>query len=321
MLRHVLCIALLVFLTVVSDLASAQAYPAKPVRMISNSPGGGGEIAARLVAQGLSASLGQQVVIDPRGGSGGSVAGEMLAKAPPDGYTITFYSATLWLGPLMRDKPTYDVVRDFAAISLVASAPNTLVVHPSLPVATVKELIALAKARPGALNYGSSGTGSTSHIAGELFKAMADVNIVRVNYKGVVPAITDVVAGNVQLTFGSAGTVIPHMKSGRLKALGVASVRPSALFPGLPTVASSGLPGFESGSMFGMFAPAQTPAAIISRLNQDIVKVLAQADVKEKFLIAGTDVVGSSPEEFMASVKAEIARVGKIVRDTGMRVE
>ncbi len=301
------------------DTANAQAYPTKPVRVITNSPGGSGEIVARLVSQGLSANLGQQFVVDPHGGSGGLISGEMLAKAPPDGYTIMIYSNTIWIAPLMREKQTYDVLRDFAPTALISIAPDALVVHPSLPVKSARDLIALAKEKPGTLNYGSSGIGSTSHIAGELFKAMAGVNIVRVNYKGVVPAIADVVAGNVQLTFGSPGVVTGHVKSGRLRALGVASAERSALFPGLPTIAETGLPGYVSESAFGIFAPANTPSAIINKLNQETVKIINQREVKEQLFNIGSEVVSGTPEQFTAMIKNEVTKVGKLMKDLGIK--
>ncbi len=212
----------------------AQDYPVKPVRIITAAVGGGADVAARIVAQGISGPLGQQVITDNRGGSGGMVGGEMVAKAAPDGYTLLVYGNTIWLAPFMRERTPYDPVRDFAPVTLVVSSPSMVVVHPSLPVKTVRELIALAKSRPGKLNYGTSGAGSASHLAGELFKAMAGVDIVRVNYKGAAPAFTDVVAGNVQLTFGSATLATPHLGNGRLRALAVTGAQRSALFPNLP---------------------------------------------------------------------------------------
>jgi tripartite-type tricarboxylate transporter receptor subunit TctC len=320
-LRHIACVFLPVIIVSGTGAIFAQVYPNKPVRIITAAVGGGADVAARVIAQGITAPLGQQVIVDNRGGSGGMVGGENLAKSPPDGYTLLLYGNTIWLAPFMREKTPYDPVKDFSPITLAASSPSMLVVHPSLPVKSVKELIALAKSRPGALNYGTSGTGSASHLAGELFKAMAGVDIVRVNYKGAAPAFADVVAGNVQLTFGSAALVMPYLNSGRLKPLAVTGVQPSALFPGLPTVAASGLAGYEADSTFGIFAPARTPAAIVTRLDQEIVRYLRTAEARGRLLAAGMEGVGTSPEEFAAIVKSDMLKWGKVIRDAGIREE
>lgn len=287
--------------------------------MVTSGVGGGADFIARLIAQGISGPLGQQVVADNRGGAGGIIPGEILAKSPPDGYTLLFYGSTIWLAPLMRENTPYDAFRDFAPITLAGNSPSMIVVHPSLPVNSIRDLIALAKARPGQLNYGTSGTGSASHLAGELFTAMAGVNIVRVNYKGAAPAFNDVIAGHVQLTFGNAALVLPHLKSGRLKALAVTSLHRSALFPELPTVAAAGLPGYEADALFGMFAPAKTPRAVIDRLNQEVVRFLRTTDARERFLKAGVETIGSSPEELVDAMKSDIARIGKVIKDAGLR--
>ena len=299
----------------------AQDYPSRPVRIVTAATGGGANLAARIIAQGISGPLGQQVITDNRGGSGGIVGGELVAKAPPDGYTLLLYGNTIWLAPFMREKTPYDPVRDFAPISLAINSPSMLVVNPALPVKNVRELIALARARPGALNYGTSGNGSTSHLAGELFKAMAGINIVRVNYKGAAPAFTDVVAGNVQITFGSAVLVNPHLKTGKLKALGITGAQRSTLFPGLPTVAESGLPGYEADAAYGFFAPARTPTAIITRLYDEMARYLKTADAKEKLTTAGMEPVASSPEQFAAIIKSDMAKWGKIIKDAGIAEE
>ncbi|MBI3939178.1 MAG: tripartite tricarboxylate transporter substrate binding protein [Betaproteobacteria bacterium] len=301
-----------------AGVVSGQAYPNKPIRIVAPEAGGGGDFAARLIALGLSGSLGQQVIVENRGGASGIIAGRTVAKAPPDGYTLLFYGSIFWIGALLQDVP-YDPVADFSPITLATSSPNILVVHPSLPVNSVKELIALAKARPGELNYAST-TGSTPHLAAELFKAMAGVNIVRIPYKGAGPALNDLIGGQVQLMFPVAAAVTPHVKSGRLRALAVTSVEPSELVRGLPTVAAT-VPGYESVQMTAMFAPAKTPATIINRLNQEIVQVLNRADVKEKFFNAGAKVVGGSPEQLMATMKSEMARLGKVIKDAGIRAE
>jgi tripartite-type tricarboxylate transporter receptor subunit TctC len=243
-----------------------------------------------------------------------------VSKAPPDGYTLLIDAASFWIGPLLQETP-YDPVKDFAPVTLTDSAPNVLVVNPSLPVKSVKELIALAKARPGELNYGSSSTGSTPHLAAELFNMMAGVKIVRVPFKGSGPAVISLLGGQVQLMFATAGSVAPHVKSGRLRALAVASLQPSALAPGLPTIAASGVPGYEAVAFEGMFAPAKTPVAIIDRLNQEIVRVLNRAEVKERFFNAGVETVGSTPEEFAAAIKSNVAKWGKLIKDAGIRDE
>lgn len=297
----------------------AQVYPNKPVRIVTAQAGGGSDFVSRLIAPGLSGGLSQQVIIENRGGGSGIIAIETVTQAPADGYTLLSYG-NIWILPLMRDNVPYDVLRDLSPVTLQASAPNVLMVHPSLPVRSVKELIVLAKARPGEINYGSGGTGSGNHIAAELFKAMAGVNIARIPYRGAGQALTALIGGEVHMAFASAGSAAPHMKSGKLRALAVTRARPSPLLPGLPTVAAT-VPGYESIQMFGIFAPARTPAAIIQRLNQEIVRVLNTSEVKERLFNAGVEVVGSSPEEFAAAIRSEIARLGKMIRDAGIRAE
>ncbi|MBI3069132.1 MAG: tripartite tricarboxylate transporter substrate binding protein, partial [Betaproteobacteria bacterium] len=255
-----------------AGVASGQDYPNKPIRLVTAAPGGALDVAARLIARGLTGSLGQQVVVDNRGGSA-VIAAEIVVKAPPDGYTLLFYASAVWLLPSLRDSVRYDPVRDFLPITLATRAPHILVVHPSVPVNSVKELIVLGKARPGELNYASGPTGSSIHRAAELFRAMAGVNIVRVPYKGSAQGLNDLIAGEVQLMFPTTASAMPHVKSDRLRALAVTSAEPSALAPGLPTVAASGVPGYEAVAMTGIWAPAKTPGAIIARLNQEIVRV------------------------------------------------
>jgi tripartite-type tricarboxylate transporter receptor subunit TctC len=303
-----------------ADLVNSQNYPVKPVRIVTAAAGGGVDFAARLIAQGISAPLGQPVVVENRGGSG-NIAAELVAKAPPDGYTVILYGSGFWLTPLMLDNAPYDVVRDFLPIVLTNRAPNILVVNPSLPVKSAKDLIALAKARPGELNYFTSGAGSSTHLAAELFKAMAGVNIMRINYKASAQGLTDLISGQVQVGFANAASATPHVKANRLRALAVGSVEPSALAPGLPTLAASGVPGYESASINALFAPAKTPAAIINRLNQEIVRVLNQPDTKERFFNTGAEAVGGSPEELGAKIKSEIGRMGKVIKDAGIRAE
>lgn len=295
--------------------AQAQSYPEKPIRVLTTTSGGPNDLASRLIADGVLASLGQRMVVENRA----IVGVEVAAKAPPDGYTLLHYTNVLWLMPLFRDGVAWDPVRDFSPITLTMTQPNIVVVHPSVPVTSIKELIALAKARPGELNYASSSTGATNHVAAELFKAMAGVSILRINYKGGGPAVHDLVAGHVQLMFGSAGVVAPHTKSGRLRALAVTSAEPTPLAPGLPTVAAAGLPGYESSQFSGMLAPARTPAAIINRLNQEITRVLQRAEVKERLFSYGIEATPSTPEDFAATIKSEMAKMDKVIKSARLK--
>ncbi len=303
-----------------AGMAAGQSYPNKAVRIVTAEPGGANDFMARVIAQGLTGNWGQQVVVENRGGNV-AIAAEFVAKAPPDGYTLLLYGSVIWIAPLLRNDMPYDPVRDLSPITLPVSSPAMLVVHPSLPVKSVKELIALAKARPGELNIATGITGSTSHLAAELFKAMAGVKAVSISYRGNGPAFNALIGGQVHMMFPTAGVATPHRNSGRLRALAVTSAQPSALFPGLPTVAASGVPGYESVSIVGTFAPARTPEAIINRLNQEIVRVLNTTDVKDRFLKVGVETVGSSPEQLAAMVKSDMARMGKLIRDAGIRGE
>ena len=297
--------------------AAAQTFPAKPVRIVTSAPGNSDDLAARLIAQGITSGLGQQAIVDNRG----VVAVEIAAKAPPDGYTLLLYGSPMWLAPFMRDNLPYDPVRDFTPVTWATNSPNLLVVHPSLPVKSVRELIALARARPGELNYGSGSAGSTPHLAAELFRSMTGVQIVRVAYKGSGPALTALLGGELQFMFPSTGSAGPLLRSGKIRPLAVTTLEPTALAPGLPTVAASGLPGYESASLLAVFAPAGTPAAIVQRLNQEMVKVLSSAEAKEHLASAGVEAVGSTPEQFAATLKTEMARWGKVIRDAGIRAE
>jgi len=302
----------------ITGVTQAQTYPYKPVRIVTSEVGGGADFQARLIANGISSALGQQVIIENRGG--GVFPGDAVAKASPDGYTFLYSGSAHWLLPFMRDNVPYDPVKDFAPVTLPVRAPNLLVVHPSVPAQSVKELIALAKAKPGVLNYGSGAPGSSSHIAPELFKSLAGVDIVRVPYKGTGPAINDLLGGQLQMMFSNASSVMPHVKTGRVRALGVSSMQPSALAPGVPTV-SVGLPGFESVSNLGIFAPARTPAAVIRRINQEVVRYLTTEDAKERMLKAGVETVASTPEHLAAVVQSEMERMGKVIRSVGIRAD
>ena len=311
-------IAALVALCCTVNCASAQSYPARAVRLVTGDVGGTADVIARLLTPALSTQFGQQLVVENKGGANGGIAALAVSKAPPDGYTLLLYASALWLSPLMGEV-SWDPVKDFAPISLVASAPNILVVHPSVPAKSVRELIALAKAKPGALNYASGGSGSSPHLAGELFKSMARVNIVRIAYKGTGPAVNDLISGQVQLMFGSAGAVTPHVKSGRLRALAVSSLKPSALAPGLTTLAASGVPGFVTLGLYPAFGPAALPAPIINRVHQELVQALSRPELKERFLAAGVEAVGGTPAELAALIKTEMTMWGKLFREAGIR--
>jgi tripartite-type tricarboxylate transporter receptor subunit TctC len=299
-----------------ASVVSGQTFPTKPIRIVTGSVGGGGDSTARQIAQGISGPLGQQIIVENRG----NITGEPVAKAAPDGYTLLVDGNSLWIGALLQEMP-YDAVRDFAPITVVANIPNVLVVHPSVRVKSVKDLIALAKARPGELNYAVGSIGGMGHLAAALFTSMAGANIVRIDYKGSNPALISLMGGEVQMMFPNTAAATPHVKSGRLSALAITSPQPSALAPGLPTIAASGLPGYEADSMFGMFAPAKTPAAIIIRLNQEVGRLLGQADVKERFLNGGIEAAPGTPEQLAALVKNEIAKWGKVIKDAGIRIK
>jgi tripartite-type tricarboxylate transporter receptor subunit TctC len=297
-------------------LGASQTYPNKPVRVITSESAGNTDITARIVAQGLAASWGQPVIVENRAGI---ISGQMVSQAQPDGYTLLLAAGSFWVAPLLR-KSTYDAIRDFAPVTNLVNSPQIVVVNLGLPVKSVRELIDLAKAKPGELNYSSSSIGGATHIAGELFKALAGVNIVHIPYKGSAAALVDLMAGQIQLAFPPVASVGTHIKAGKVRALAVTSSKPSAVMPGLPTVAAT-LPGFEAGSASSIFAPRRTPRALIERINRDIVKVLNQAEVREKFLTLGIDTVGSTPEELATHMKSEIARVQKVIQFAGLRVE
>ncbi len=310
----------LLALTLTSTLpAHSQNFPSRPVRLVTTEAGSGSDFVARLLAQELTADWGQQVIVDNRGGASGAIASELVARATPDGYTLILYGNPMWLLPLFRKNVPYDPVKDFAPVTLAASSPDVVLVHPSLPVKSVPELIALARARPGELNYASSATGGSTHVAAELFKSMAKVNLVRVTYRGVGPAVTALIGGQAQVMFAAPAPVLPHVKTGRLRAIAVTSAEPSVLLPGLPTVAASGVPGYESTILFGVFAPVKTPAALVTKLNQDAVRALNKPQVKEKFLAAGMEAVGSTPARFAAVVNAEMGSLSKVIASAGLR--
>ena len=297
----------------------SQVFPTKAVRIITGDPGGGTDFVGRLVAQGLGNAMGQPMIVENRGGASGILAAQAVAKATPDGHTLLLYGNPIWILQYLRDDVPFDAVKDFSPITLAVRSPNILVLHPSVPFDSVKALISAAKAQPRTLNYAATGSGTPNHMAAELFRAMAGVEIVRINYKGTGAAMNGLLRNDVQIMFATVAAVLPHIKAGKLKVLGVTSAQPSALLPDVPTVAASGLPGYESGSAYGYFAPAGTGTAVIARLNQEIAGVLKRADMREKLLGAGVESVASAPEEFAAVIKSEMARMGKVIRDAGIR--
>lgn len=321
LMRRCACMFAMGVMVCGAGVACGQNFPNKIIRIFTAEAGGANDIAARLIAQGLNKRFGQPVVVENRGGASGAIAAQGVAKGAADGYTLLFFSDALWLAPFLQKDVPYDPVKDFAAITLATLSPNILVVHPSLPVKSVKELIALAKAKPGDLAYATGSTGSSNHLAGELFQATAGVKMLRVPFKGASPALNSVIGGQEQLMFASASTGWPQVKAGKLRGLAIATLQPSALAPGLPTIASSGLPGFEAASTNVMFAPEKTPAAIVNLLNQEIVAIMTQPDVKERLFNTGLDVVGNTPAEAGAKIKSEMAKWGKLIRDAGIRSE
>jgi tripartite-type tricarboxylate transporter receptor subunit TctC len=302
--------------------AFVQAYPNKPIRLIIPfPPGGGADSVTRLVGQKLSVALGQNILMDNRPGAGTITATEQGARATPDGYTMVVITAAFTANPSLYRKLPFDPERDFSPVTLVAAAPNILVLHPSVPALSVGELIAYAKAHPNQLNFGSAGNGTSNHFAGEMFKSMAGIDIVHVPYKGTAPSITDLIAGRIQMLFIGLAPVEQHIKAGRLKAIAVASAKKSSLVPDLPTIAGSGLPDFESTVWNGFALPGATPAAIVQRLYAETAQVLAQPDTREKILGMGFEPIGNTPAEFRAYLRTEIKRNAKIVSDVGIRAE
>jgi tripartite-type tricarboxylate transporter receptor subunit TctC len=294
----------------------------KPVRVILSVPAGATpDVTARLVTPGLANVLGQPVVVDNRGGAGGLIGAEIVSKATPDGYTIFISSpGALTILPHLRKVP-YDTLKDFVPVSLISVGPFVLVTHPSVPVDSVKSLIALAKAQPGKLNGASAGNGTANHLALELFKQMAGVNITHVPYKGAPQAVTDVLAGHIQMTFNSIAPIIAHIRAGRMKVLGVASSKRSSQLPEVPTISEAGVPGFEAENWFGLFVPAQTPKKIIARLNEAIVKVMRSPEIQKQFIALGAEPVGNSPEEFAAFVRRDMEKYARVVRVSGAKLD
>ena len=302
--------------------AWSQTYPVRPVRiLVASSPGSAVDIVTRVVIQRLPESLGQQLVVDNRAGAGGNLGAEIAAQAAPDGYTLFMASPAHVISASLSAKPTYDVVRDFAPISLLTSGAYVLVLHPRVQAKTVKDLISVAKAQPGKLNFASAGNGNATHLAGELFKILASVHIVHVPYKGSGPAMADLLGGQVDLMFANLAAAMQDMNSGKLRGLAVTGAKRSAAAPQLPTVAEAGVPGYEVTSWFGVLAPRGTAAPVVARLNKEFVRIVQLPDVKERLTSQGAEPVGSTPDAFSAHLKAEAARWSKVIKSSGLRPE
>lgn len=293
--------------------AWAQPYPTRPIRIVTSEPGGGNDIVARVLADGMNSNLPQRAIVDNRG----IVAAEIAARAAPDGHTLLVYGSTIWLSPFLRHKVAWDPLRDFAPVTLAIQLPNILVVHPTLQVKSVRELITLAKAKPGELNYAAGTIGVSPHLAGEMFKALAGVNITMVPYKGGGPALNGLIGGETNLMFPNAGAVMPHLKSGRVRALGISTAKPSPLVPDLPTIAST-VPGYETQAVICMMAPARTAAAIIDLLNRETTRALNKPEVKDRMFNLGAEIVASSPAQLGAFMRTDMAKMGKIIKDAGI---
>jgi tripartite-type tricarboxylate transporter receptor subunit TctC len=306
----------------IPSAGSGAAYPARSIRVIVGFPAGSGaDITARTIGAKLGDALVQQVVVDNRPGAGSNIAAEIAAKSPPDGYTLFIGTVANAINATLYSKLPFDFARDFAPVALTTAAPNILVVHPSVPARSMKDLVALAKRRPGQLNFASAGTGTAPHLSGELFKAMAGVDMVHIPYKGSPPAVTDLLAGEVALMFSPSSTVLALVKSGRLRALAVTTASRLPSLPELPTVAESGLKGYETITWFGFVTPAKTPPVIVTRLNAQIVKVLALPDVRNQFGIQGIEVLGGTPEQFASYIRAEIEKWARVIKLSGAKAD
>jgi tripartite-type tricarboxylate transporter receptor subunit TctC len=315
-------IAFAVLALLAATLTNAQEWPSRPIRFILPfPPGGSTDILGRLIAERLSAGLGQPVVTENRGGAGGNVGAEAAARAAPDGYTFVLVAPSLAISPTLYSKINYDPVRDFAPVSLVATVPNVMITQASLPAQNLQEFIAYAKSKPGALNFGSGGAGTSNHLAGELFNIVAGTNLVHIPYKGVNLAMQDVLAGNVHLVFIGIPAAAPHIRSGKLRALALVAPQRSAALPEVPTVAEAGMKDFEVTTWYGVLAPAGTSRAVIQRLNAELAKIMHSPELKEKLAGSGTEPRTSTPEEFAAYIKSEIAKWGEVIRKAGVKAD
>ncbi len=317
-IRNLLCAFVL---TIVCSIAAAQTWPAKAVRIVVGyPPGGPTDLLARIVAQKLTESWGQQVLVDNRPGASGMIGAEVAVRAAPDGYTLLMVPVTYAVTPSLFPKMAYDAVKDLAPVAQVAAAPFILVVHPTLPVKTVKDLITLARSRPGQINYASASAGGMPHLAGELFNTMTDVKMVHIPYKGAAPATTDLLAGQVSLMFNNMLSAMPQVKSGRLRAIAVTSIKRSAAAPELPTIAET-VPGYEASGWYAAFAPAATPRELITRLNNDMNRVMKMPDVTQRLAGDGVEAVGTTAEQFGIYLRQEIAKWGKVVKASGAKAD
>jgi tripartite-type tricarboxylate transporter receptor subunit TctC len=316
------CVALLFSLGAAATAIAAD-YPAKPIRLIVPfAAGGGNDAVARTIAQRLAEELGQQVVVDNRPGAGGIVGAELAAKSAPDGYTLFLGGVgSHAINPSVHRDLPYDAVTDFAPISLIASAPLILVVNPSVPASSVEELIGLAKAKPNTINYASNGNGSSSHLAAVMFESMTAIRMTHVPYKGLSPALVDLLAGRVQAMFSSVVAILPQVTAGKLRALAVTGERRLALLPDVPTVAEAGVIGYQAGSWYGILAPAGTPPEIIRKLNGEIVRAIRRPEMQRSFALEGAEPIGSSPQEFAAHIRAELDRIGKVAREARIELQ
>jgi tripartite-type tricarboxylate transporter receptor subunit TctC len=307
----------------VSGLALAQPYPSKPIRFVVPYPAGGPlDTVARLLGQKVSEGTKQPVIVDNKPGAGGNIGADAVAKSPPDGYTLLMGAvATHAINPTLYTSIPYDAQKDFIAVTQVASTPNVLVVNPSVPASNVREFIAYARANPGKLNFGSGSTGSAGHLAGELFKTLAGVEMTHVPYKGAAPAMNDLIGGQIQLMFDNLASSLGQVRAGRIRALAVTTAKRTSLAPELPTIAESGLPGFDISTWFGIFVPAGTPREAVERLHAEFTRALAAPDVREKMLALGAEPVGSRPEEFTAYIRAEADKYARVIKASGAKAD
>jgi tripartite-type tricarboxylate transporter receptor subunit TctC len=321
-MKRLACGAFVCAVLASASALSADIYPNRPVRFIvAYPPGGGADILARSIGQKMGETWNQQVVVDNRPGGGANIGAELAARSAPDGYTLFEITLTHSVNASLYPKLAYDVVKDFEPVVFLATVPNILAVHPSLPAQTTTQFIEYARSRPGQLNYASSGSGGPQHLSMELFKTLAGVQITHVPYKGAAPALTDLLGGQVQCMFGNMLSTLPHVRSGKLRALSISSANRSQAMSAVPTVAESGLPGFESGSWFGIGVPAKTPRTVIEALNREVNRILKLPDVRERLTADGTEITGGTPQEFGSYLKSEIAKWGKVVKFAQMRVD
>jgi tripartite-type tricarboxylate transporter receptor subunit TctC len=324
MVKSLFMITLIVSIILTSGMSmAAGSYPSKAMQIIVGfSAGGGVDSVARIVAQKLTESLGQPVLVDNRPGASGMIGMDLVANAAPDGYTLMLGTQTvLVVAPILQRRTSFDPIKLFSAVTLIGSTPLILVTNPAIPAKSVKELVALAKAKPGDLNFGSGGVGTTPHMAGELFASMAGIKIIHVAYKGEAPALTDIMGGHLHMMFSNVSASLPYIKAGKLKGLAVSSMERVVAAPDIPTIHESGIPGFEAQTWFGLLAPATTPPDIVKRLNTDILQALTKPDVKDRLAALGLTIVGSTPEKFSGYIKSEFTKWAKVIKDAGVKTE